>query len=117
MSCTLTLFTPASRLALRIPLPVSPTHEVPGVREANCQLTVALHHDTRIVIPMRARFEAACALSARDTVGTLTNFLEPGAEAEAFWQTVRQSLQAGHVRLVFVANIIPGALADRRVSE
>ncbi len=63
---------------------------------------------------MRARFEANCAEQERAPEQVLDAFLR-GAQAESFWQTAKTNLQAGRIRLVFVADEIPPEL--RRIVE
>ncbi len=60
---------------------------------------------------LRARFEADAGGYGRG----LDALLGAGADPEAFWQGVKTNLQAGRVRLVFVADEIPPEL--RRVVE
>ncbi|MDP9440121.1 MAG: hypothetical protein M3P49_15505 [Actinomycetota bacterium] len=61
---------------------------------------------------LRARFEG----NERDHEGTLAALLGgPETDAEEFWRKVKTNLQAGKVRLVFVADKIPDEL--RRIVE
>ncbi|MDQ3539375.1 MAG: hypothetical protein M3440_01695, partial [Chloroflexota bacterium] len=64
---------------------------------------------------IRARFVAASTAAGRDPGQTLAEFLGPEADPEAFWQVAKHNLQAGRVRLVFVADAIPPEL--RRIVE
>ena len=64
---------------------------------------------------IRATFEATCAARQLDAEQELGTFLHNAAEPEAFWQNAKTNLQAGRVRLVFVADEIPPEL--RRVVE
>lgn len=65
---------------------------------------------------VRARFNARCELEKREPNAVLQDALAIGEEgAEDFWQKVKTNLQAGRVRLVFVADVIPTEL--RRVVE
>lgn len=64
---------------------------------------------------IRAQFEATCLLAGRDPDATVAGFLESSEETEAFWQTAKRNLQAGRLRLVFVADAIPAEL--RRIVE
>ena len=50
-----------------------------------------------------------------DPEKTLSDFLAPDGDQESFWQNVKTNLNAGKVRLVFVADQIPSEL--RRVIE
>ena len=61
---------------------------------------------------LRVRFEE----SHQDAEQYLADFVDdPGADPEEFWRKVKTNLQAGKVRLVFVADEIPVEL--RRVVE
>ncbi|MBI3946009.1 MAG: hypothetical protein HY321_08830 [Armatimonadetes bacterium] len=64
---------------------------------------------------LRARFEAGCAADGRQPEDALQAFLGDGGEPERFWELTRTNLKAGRLRLVFVADIIPGEL--QRVVE
>jgi hypothetical protein len=63
---------------------------------------------------IHARFEQTCKKHAVDPVAELAHFLG-GSDTESFWQQVKTNLQAGRVRLVFVADDVPQEL--RRVVE
>lgn len=68
---------------------------------------------------LRADFEAACTTRG-EVADTLVETLlapdgEQQADIESFWAQVKTNLQAGKVRLVFVADIIPPEL--RRIVE
>jgi hypothetical protein len=60
---------------------------------------------------LRARFEEG----REDSEQALTGFLDGETDFEKFWQKTKTNLQAGRVRLVFVADEIPPEL--RRVVE
>src|SRR3954469_4708077 len=62
---------------------------------------------------VRARFETRCKGDGLDPEGVLSDFLSDGQDAPAFWQQVKTNLQAGRVRLIFIADEIPPEL--RRV--
>jgi len=64
---------------------------------------------------IRAQFEANCQMQGVDAEEVLAQFLDNEIEPEEFWQKAKTSLQAGKVRLVFVADKIPGEL--RRIVE
>lgn len=68
---------------------------------------------------LRARFEEACQQEGRNPVGVVAELIERGpddeAAVDAFWDQVRTNLQAGKIRLLFVADEIP--LELRRVVE
>lgn len=64
---------------------------------------------------IRAQFEATCHEKDRDPEQLLADHLEGGANQEEFWRTTKTNLQAGRVRMVFVADEIPPEL--RRVVE
>jgi hypothetical protein len=58
---------------------------------------------------LRATYEAACAADGRDADESLAAIL--GTEdPEEFWANLKRNLQAGRVRLVFVADRIPDEL-------
>ena len=56
-----------------------------------------------------------CERTGSTPTAVLATSSAPGGDAEAFWQQVKTNLQAGRVRLVFVADVIPPEL--RRVVE
>lgn len=60
---------------------------------------------------IRAEFDKNCD----DPDGRLTDFLGDDADPEEFWQMVKTNLQAGKVRMLFVADVIPTEL--RRIVE
>lgn len=64
---------------------------------------------------IRARFEMRCEAEGTDPDETLEDFLAGADDADAFWKRVKTNLQAGRVRLVFLADAIPSEL--RRVVE
>ena len=64
---------------------------------------------------IRARFEKTCEAQGTDPATALAEFLGGAGDGEAFWQNAKTNLQAGRVRLVFVADVIPPEL--RRVVE
>jgi len=64
---------------------------------------------------IRAQFESTCERRNSDPEDALGEFLGPDADPEDFWQRVKTNLQAGKVRLLFVADQIPPEL--RRVVE
>ena len=64
---------------------------------------------------IRAKFEAKCQADDRTPDDVLLEFLGEDIEPDEFWQKVKTNLQAGRVRLVFVADEIPQEL--RRVVE
>jgi hypothetical protein len=59
---------------------------------------------------IQTRFEAACEVRGDDPAETVAEFLG-GADPDVFWQSVKTNLQAGRVRLVFVADEVPRELA------
>lgn len=63
----------------------------------------------------RAEFEADCQRRGVDPDQELAAVLGPERDAAAFWQQAKTNLQAGKVRLVFVADEIPAEL--RRIVE
>jgi hypothetical protein len=62
-----------------------------------------------------SRFGARCQGDGLDPVVVLSEFAGEGQEVAAFWQKVKTNLQAGRVRLIFIADEIPPEL--RRVVE
>ncbi len=62
-----------------------------------------------------AQFEANCRRYNRDPEQVLEEFLGVGADEEQFWQQVKTNLQAGKIRLIFVADRIPSEM--QRVVE
>src|SRR5215216_233948 len=59
---------------------------------------------------MQAQFERACGDLGRDPADVLAEFLGDDAEPDAFWQQAKTNLQAGRIRMVFVADVIPPEL-------
>ncbi|MFQ5891464.1 MAG: hypothetical protein ACE5HW_01560 [Candidatus Methanofastidiosia archaeon] len=59
---------------------------------------------------IRARFETNCENRGSDSEEELNKFLGPDADQEQFWQTVKTNLNAGKIRLIFVADEIPSEL-------
>lgn len=59
---------------------------------------------------IRAVFEEQYQAIAVDPAVVLEDFLGPNIDAEVFWTKVKTNLQAGKVRLVFVADEIPREL-------
>ena len=64
---------------------------------------------------IRKRLEKTCEASGANPEETLLTFLGPDLPVAEFWNRVKTNLQAGKVRMVFVANEIPTEL--RRVVE
>lgn len=64
---------------------------------------------------IRGRFESRCQSAGLEAEVELDNFLSGDGDPESFWSKVKTNLQAGKVRLVFVADIIPAEL--RRIVE
>ncbi|MBO9997906.1 MAG: hypothetical protein J7641_02690 [Cyanobacteria bacterium SID2] len=62
-----------------------------------------------------SQFESNCREQGRDPEQVFEEFLGTEASEERFWQKVKTHLQAGKIRLVFVADVIPPEL--RRVVE
>lgn len=61
------------------------------------------------------QFEVNCRRQNRDPEQVFADFLGSGANEEQFWQQVKTNLQAGKIRLVFVADQIPSGM--QRVVE
>jgi hypothetical protein len=64
---------------------------------------------------IRARFEERCRERGADQVKDLEAFLGIRSGVDEFWQRVKTNLQAGRVRMVFVADKVPPEL--RRIVE
>jgi hypothetical protein len=64
---------------------------------------------------LRGQFEASVLGNGQNAGSVLEETFGPGFDEEAFWRSVATNLQAGRVRLVFVADAIPPEL--RRVVE
>lgn len=68
---------------------------------------------------LRSRFEASCEGAGRDSMQAVAELLEVGPDdttaIDSFWGQFKTNLQAGKIRLVFVADEIPPEL--RRVVE
>ena len=64
---------------------------------------------------IKAKFEARCEANEEDPQEVLTDFLGDENDADEFWQRVKTNLQAGRIRMVFLADFIPVEL--RRVVE
>ncbi len=64
---------------------------------------------------LRSQFERHCQNKGVDVEQELTDFLGPYVNPESFWRQVKTNLQAGKVRLIFVADVIPVEL--RRIVE
>jgi hypothetical protein len=63
---------------------------------------------------IRAAFEARCKRDREDPEAAMAELLG-GDDEGKFWQDVKTNLQAGRVRMVFVADVVPAEL--RRVVE
>jgi hypothetical protein len=64
---------------------------------------------------IRSRFQSKCEDDGTSADDRLAELLGPEAVVDSFWERVKTNLQAGRVRMVFVADIIPAEL--RRVVE
>jgi hypothetical protein len=64
---------------------------------------------------IKAKFESRCKNDADDPETELMGLLGEGQDISTFWQSVKTNLQAGRVRLLFIADEIPTEL--RRVVE
>ncbi len=64
---------------------------------------------------IRAQFEATCKDKDDDPEQVIAEFVGADSDQEEFWQKTKTNLQAGRVRMVFVADEIPSEL--RRVVE
>ena len=64
---------------------------------------------------IRAKFDATCQAKGLNSEGALEAFLGPSEDSVAFWQKAKTNLQAGKIRMLFVADEIPKEL--RRIVE
>ncbi len=64
---------------------------------------------------IRAKFEASCRDKNTEPGQVLSEFLSDDINPEQFWQKTKTNLQAGKIRMVFVADDIPTEL--RRIVE
>ena len=62
-----------------------------------------------------AELERRCEKEGIDLESTMADLLDPDGDPSQYWDRVRTNLQAGHIRLVFVADAIPSEL--RRIVE
>ncbi len=56
---------------------------------------------------IRLEFERTCDSKEIDPEQALADFLGDGFDSEAFWQSTNLNLQAGRIRMIFVADVIP----------
>lgn len=64
---------------------------------------------------IRAKFEATCTAGNVDPAEKLREFLDASEGQEEFWQKAKTNLQAGKIRMLFIADEVPAEL--RRVVE
>jgi hypothetical protein len=64
---------------------------------------------------LRAGFEKTCTLQGRASDAVLAELMNPEQTADEFWALVKTNLQAGKIRMLFVADKIPVEL--RRIVE
>ena len=64
---------------------------------------------------LRARFESRCDNADERSDEVLSEFLNQTLEIDEFWLQVKTNLQAGRIRMIFLADEIPSEL--RRVVE
>ena len=64
---------------------------------------------------LRSRFESLCSTEGRDPESVVADTLGLDGGSDELWKLLQTNLQAGRVRLVFVADIVPPEL--RRVVE
>ncbi len=64
---------------------------------------------------LRRRFEENCTASQQDPDQSLMNLVGDDGSPDEYWKTVKTNLQAGRVRMIFVADQIPTEL--RRIVE
>lgn len=59
---------------------------------------------------IRALFETTCERNGVDSSQALGELLDEDTDIERFWQQVKTNLQAGRIRMIFVADHIPAEL-------
>jgi hypothetical protein len=59
---------------------------------------------------IRSWFEERCSREGRAPADVMAEAFGPAVDADAFWQDAKTNLQAGRIRLVFVADEIPAEL-------
>lgn len=59
---------------------------------------------------IQACYQQRCSDEGLDSDENLQQFINDDEEAESFWQMVKTNLQAGKIRMVFVADLIPPEL-------
>ncbi|MDQ3330555.1 MAG: hypothetical protein M3552_07870 [Planctomycetota bacterium] len=59
---------------------------------------------------LRAAYESRCETDGLEATENLQAFLGVDVDSEAFWMTIKTNLQAGKVRMMFVADVIPKEL-------
>jgi hypothetical protein len=64
---------------------------------------------------LKARFDQTCAESGLDPDAAISDILSPEQSIDEYWMKAKLNLQAGKVRLVFIADSIPSEL--RRIVE
>src|SRR4051812_12852110 len=64
---------------------------------------------------IQSRFDGRCVEAGIDPAAELAGFLVDHQDAVSFWSKVKTNLQAGKIRLIFVADVIPPEL--QRVVE
>jgi len=64
---------------------------------------------------IRAKFDATCQTRGLNSDDALEDFLGPSEDPAAFWQKTKTNLQAGKIRMLFVADEIPREL--KRIVE
>jgi len=64
---------------------------------------------------MRTQFEKDCENRGVNSFEELTAFLAEACEPDEFWEKAKTNLQAGKIRMLFVADLIPSEL--RRIVE
>jgi hypothetical protein len=64
---------------------------------------------------LRERHAGRCQAEGADPDSEIEDFLGPDGEPDRFWSEVKTNLQAGRIRLIFLADIIPPDL--RRIVE
>lgn len=64
---------------------------------------------------IRSHFEATSLAANKDAPSLLADLIGSDGDIDAYWQSVKTNLQAGRIRMLFVADVIPPEL--RRIVE
>ena len=64
---------------------------------------------------LRSEFEARCNEAGQDPLSMIADLIGPDRDIEAYWEQVKTNLEAGKIRMLFVADRIPAEL--KRIVE